>query len=117
MNWLAIYGYGDDNAEVRGFVDGEIPCYDTPRNFIIGEGDSAVGVRIEHGGRGWLVCMFMPSDVDEDNWMPPSVVIHGGNIKVPNGETTSRYSPVLIVENVEGGVVCIDDEGEEQEIA
>ena len=27
-NWLVVFGYSDDNAELRGFVHDEVSCYD-----------------------------------------------------------------------------------------
>ena len=107
MSTLQIYGASDDLAEFEGHVSGEIGCYDAPVIVLIGRANTGLGVILEHNGeRGWQLGTFMPDDVDEDHWLPPTVQI-----------TNKRYSPLLTVELPDGTPVRAFIDGEEKEIS
>lgn len=98
---LIIYGASDDLAEFEGYMRGEVGCYDSEVVVLIGDGNRALGVVLKHDGqRGWILGVFMPDDIEDDNWSPwPAVLGNEG------------YSPKISIEVVPGAPVkCwVDD--------
>ena len=109
---LRIWGASDDLIEVRGVADGELGTYGARTDFLVGEGNSCMGVSVAHTARiGWVLSTWMPDCVkDERNWAPPACRI------VPaSAFGEAPYSPAIVFDDVEV-VTAWDAEGKQRDI-
>lgn len=89
MGQLIVYGASDDLAEFEGHADGEIPCWESTVEVLIGERNRLTRLQLRHtSDLGWIISVLMPTEIaDENEWDPYPIKI-----------THNRYSPLATVD-------------------